>query len=81
MRFHVTIWKSIQSSCAEIRTWVEATDPVTAALEVMARLGLDAASTVIVSDRTGIVGHFVDVEVSRSSSPGDCALSYDYSLL
>ena len=80
MRFDVAIWKSSDSSFAEIQTWVEAADPVTAVLSVMARLGLGSASTVFVSHEYAIVGQFVEMEVSGPSSLADCVVSYDYSL-
>lgn len=81
MRFGVDIWKSSNSSFAEIQTWVEASDPVAAALSVMARCGLSMASTVMVSDDVRVVGHFVDLEVSGPFSSVDCAMLYDYGLL
>lgn len=78
MRFSVSVWKFSDSSLPEIQTWVEVADPVTAALLVMDRFGVRSASTVIVSDAVGMVGHFVDVDLSGASSGVDCALLYDY---
>ena len=80
MRFEVSIWKTVALSSPEIRTWVEAIDPVTAALSVMARLGLSRARLVLVCHEYDIVGEFSGLEVSEPVSQSDCAVSYDYGL-
>lgn len=80
MRFEVNIWKILAVSSPEIRTWVEASDPVTAALSVMAQIGLGKARLVIVCHEDEIVGEFSGLEVSMPTSQLDCAVSYDYGL-
>lgn len=80
MRFDVYLWKSGGSSSPEIQTWVEASDPVVAALSLMARLGLSQAPLVMVFYEHKSVGEFVGLEVSMPVSELDCAVSYDYGL-
>lgn len=80
MIYEVAIYRQSGDRSADIRTPIEAVDPVAAALSVMDRFGLRSASAVFVSCDYHLVAEFYDVQLDSACAPApDAAVSYDYS--
>lgn len=81
MRFDISIWMGSRSLEPDIRTWIDVSDPTSAALTVMAQLGLCSAFNVAVFSGCSLVGSFANLDLSSVPSfLTDCAVSYDYGM-
>ena len=76
MHYDISLWRSYQNG-PDMRTSVEATDPVTAALLLMDRFGLRSAAMILVFEGSTIVSEFMDVNLDAASAAPACAVSYD----
>jgi len=79
MEYDVYLYKLPDSPCADIRTRIEARDPIAAAFAVMAQCNIPQAAHVFVyapGRFSHPIGEFLDIELAQN--PSSYLVSYDY---